>query len=123
MTTSAKIFSIHALREVKQVEQEDPQYKNRIETMDKVELLDEMVRFQEERSKLGELNVHLMVKGRILFRALEEHAETSALRALTKAYRRHLEYELADYLEKSSSKALGREVGAEDDEEEFESKT
>ena len=123
MTTSAKIFSIHALREVKQVEQEDPQYKNRIETMDKVELLDEMVRFQEERSKLGELNVHLMVKGRILFRALEEHAETSALRALTKAYRRHLEYELADYLEKSSSKALGREVGVEDDDEEFESKT
>ncbi len=35
MSTSAKIFSIQALREVKQVEQEDPLYKSRIETMDK----------------------------------------------------------------------------------------
>ncbi len=122
MTTSAKIFSIQAMREVKQVEQEDPMYKIRIEEMDKVQLLEEMVRFQEERSQLGELNVNLMVKGRILFRALEEHAETSALRALTKSYRRHLEYELADYLEKSNTKALSLGGGVVD-EEEFESKT
>lgn len=128
MNTSAKIFSLQALREVKQVEQQDPLYKCRIETMDKVELLNEMVRFQEERSRLGELNVNLMVKGRILFRALEEHAETTALRSLTKSYRRHLEYELADYLSKSNAKAVGlnielSEESEDENEEEIESKT
>ena len=98
----AKVLSIHALREIKRVEDEDPTYRQRIDNMDKVTLLEEMVRYQEERTRIGELNVGLMVRGRILFRRLEENAETSALRTLTRSYRRHLEYELSDYLSRAA---------------------
>jgi hypothetical protein len=66
--------------------------------MDKLELLEEMVRFQQERSSLGELTPSLMVRGKVLFKALEQNAETQELRLLTRSYRRHLEYELTDFL-------------------------
>lgn len=110
MKTTAKIFSLEAIREVKQAEKVDPLYMDRIQRMDKVELLEEMVRYQEERSNLGELTVSLMVRGRVLFKALEQHAETTALKSLTGAYRRHLDYELADYLKRSQNKANGQEA-------------
>ena len=70
--------------------------------MDKLQLLDEMVRFQEERSAQGKLSLAMMVRGRVLFEALERHSETRALRALTRSYRRHLEHELQDYLKRNS---------------------
>lgn len=72
----------------------DPQYQSKINRMNKIELLEEMVRFQEERSEKGKLTATMMVRGRILFRALESHAETEELRLLASSYRRHLEHEL-----------------------------
>lgn len=98
---------MQALREMKQVEDQDPTYKSRVSSMDKLELLEEMVHFQEERTRIGELTVSMMVRGRILFKALEENAETDALKSLTSAYRRHLEFELTDYLARSAKKASG----------------
>lgn len=98
----AKIISFQAARTLKEAQVEDPEYRSRIEAMDKFELLEEMVRFQEERSKNGELTIGMMVRGRYLFKALEESAETRELALLTGSYRRHLEYELEDYLEKLS---------------------
>lgn len=62
--------------------------------MSKMELLEEMVRFQEERSQRGQLTLTMMVRGRILFRALEINAETDELRLLASSYRRHLEHEI-----------------------------
>lgn len=94
-----KIVSLSAVREVKEAES-DHAYKAKILGMDKLELLEEMVRFQEERSRVGYLTPTMMIQGRVLFRALEETAETNELRLLTRSYRRHLEYELAAYLEK-----------------------
>jgi hypothetical protein len=64
--------------------------------MEKVELLEEMVRFQEERSKLGQLSPQMMREGRHLFQALESSAETRELRTLAGSYRRHLELELEE---------------------------
>ena len=72
----------------------DPVYQSKINRMNKIELLEEMVRFQEERSASGKLTATMMVRGRILFRALESHAETEELRLLASSYRRHLEHEL-----------------------------
>ena len=72
----------------------DPYYQTQINRMSKIELLEEMVRFQEERSAKGALSLTLMVRGRILFRALESHAETDELRLLASSYRRHLEHEI-----------------------------
>jgi predicted RNA-binding protein YlxR (DUF448 family) len=93
-----KIVSLQAVREIKTAENEDHAYKARILGMDKLELLEEMVRFQEERSQVGHLTATMMIRGKFLFKALEDNAETEELKLLTRSYRRHLEYELADYL-------------------------
>lgn len=90
------VVSLKAVREIKDAEHDDMAYRAKILSMDKVELLDEMIRFQEERTKLGSLSVPMMVRGQYLFKALEETAETNELRILTRSYRRHLEFELAE---------------------------
>ena len=58
-----------------------------------------MVRFQEERSKMGHLTLQMMTQGKHLFKALERTAETQELKILTRSYRRHLEYEIATFRE------------------------
>ncbi len=72
----------------------DPNYQLIINAMSKIELLEEMVRFQETRSTQGNLTLNMMVRGKILFRALELNAETDELRLLASSYRRHLEHEI-----------------------------
>ena len=96
---SNKIVSLKAVRELKEAENDELGYHARILAMDKVELLEEMVRFQEQRSSLGHLTPQMMTRGKHLFKALEGAAETQELKILTRSYRRHLEYELAAYRE------------------------
>jgi hypothetical protein len=96
------VVSLKAVREIKNAQTEDFAYHAQILAMDKLQLLEEMVRFQEERSRVGELTLQMMVRGRILFKALEENAETQELRILTRSYRRHLECELTEYRSKES---------------------
>jgi hypothetical protein len=102
----ANVVSLKAARELKQSKHEDDAYKAIILGMDKLELLEEMVRFQEERARIGHLTPSMMLRGKILFRALEDTAETQELRLLTRSYRRHLDYELAAYLEKPQQPAV-----------------
>jgi hypothetical protein len=97
----SNIVSLKAVREIKEAES-DMAYKAKILGMDKLELLEEMVRFQEERSRVGHLTPQMMIQGKILFKALEDSAETNELRMLTRSYRRHLEYELAAVIEKEA---------------------
>jgi len=99
------VISLKAARELKEAETDDMAYQARILGMDKLQLLEEMVRFQEERSSLGNLSLTMMVRGKFLFKALEETAETQELKLLTRSYRRHLEYELSAFREKSESQA------------------
>jgi hypothetical protein len=94
------LISINAARELKKAELEDSAYRDQVEAMDKLALLEEMVRFQEERSKIGYLTPSMMIRGKVLFSALEENAETRELQILTRSYKRHLEFELADFLRK-----------------------
>lgn len=98
----SNVVSLKAAREIKEAEHEDHAYRAMILSMDKLELLEEMVRFQEERSRLGQLTLPMMIKGRHLFKALEETAETQELKILTRSYRRHLDYEIQDYREKQN---------------------
>jgi MoaA/NifB/PqqE/SkfB family radical SAM enzyme len=79
----------------------DPYYQMNINRMSKIELLEEMVRFQEERSAKSILSLTMMVRGRILFRALETQAETDELRLLASSYRRHLEHEIESELKEA----------------------
>ena len=92
------VISLNAARELKRAQVEDYAYQAKIITMSKLELLNEMVDFQEERTRVGKLTPEMMVRGKVLFRELEKTAETGALRSLTRSYRRHLEFELKDYI-------------------------
>jgi hypothetical protein len=78
-------------------------YRAKILGMEKVELLEEMVRFQEERSQVGSLTPDMMKRGRHLFQALENSAETRELKILAGSYRRHLEIELDEHRRKKQT--------------------
>ena len=72
----------------------DLSYQLKINAMDKTELLEEMVRFNEARARVGPMTLPLMVQGRILFRALELAAYTQELKILASSYRRQLDHEI-----------------------------
>jgi hypothetical protein len=91
----SNVVSIRAYKALKDQDHEELAYRAQILSMSKVELLEEMVRFQEERKALGTLTSPLMVRGLHLFRALEESADSQELKILSRSYRRHLEYEIA----------------------------
>lgn len=88
------IISLKAVRELKQAKDADLAYQAYILGLDKLQLLEEMVQFQERRSAQGHLTTEMMLKGRVLFSALERQAETQELRNLARSYRRHLDFEL-----------------------------
>jgi hypothetical protein len=90
----SNVISIRAFKALRNDDAEELAYRARILSMSKVELLEEMVRFQEERKSIGTLTPILMQKGRHLFRALEDCADSQELKILSRSYRRHLEYEI-----------------------------
>ncbi len=94
---SARVLSLNAARSLKLAEESELEYKSKLLAMDKLALLNEMVAFQEHRSKSGALTPELMVRGKLLFEQMEFAAETEALRLLTRSYRRHLELELREF--------------------------
>jgi hypothetical protein len=71
-------------------------YSKKIQAMDKLELLDQMVTFQEQRSKTG-LSTKMMIEGQILFKALESTAQTEELRVLARNYCEHLKEQYEKY--------------------------
>lgn len=72
-------------------------YEEKLSKLSKVQLLEEMVVFQEERKKLdGKLTHEMMLRGIPLFKALENAADSQELRILSRSYLRHLEYEIAN---------------------------
>jgi hypothetical protein len=99
----SNVISLRAFKALKDIDSEELAYQARILSMSKVELLEEMVRFQEERKTLGTLTPPLMQRGRHLFRALEDCADSQELKILSRSYRRHLEYEIAAAREGKSS--------------------
>ncbi len=97
----SNVVSIRAFKAFKELDTEELAYQARILSLSKVELLEEMVRFQEERKTLGTLTHPLMIRGRHLFRALEETADSQELKILSRSYRRHLDYEIQALREKA----------------------
>lgn len=99
----SNVISLRAFKALKDTECEELAYRARILSMSKVELLEEMVTFQEERKEIGHLSEEMMIRGKHLFRALEETADTQELKILSRSYRRHLEHELASLREGSNT--------------------
>jgi hypothetical protein len=99
--TPAKVISLEQARRIRELSSRDDEYayQARILGMDKLSLLEEMVRFQQQRSESGELSIEMMARGKYLFKALEERAESSELKGLARSYRRHLEHEMAEKLQ------------------------
>ncbi len=95
--SSTPLISLDAVRKLRESDPADQEYRARILVMDKLELLEEMVRFQEERSRLGHLVPEMMVRGQVLFKALEDQASTRELQMLARSYRRHLDHELREF--------------------------
>ena len=104
-TQNDNIVSLDAFRKLRQAHQDQPGYATFLKQMSKPELLEEMVRFQEDRSQIGELNLNMILRGRTLFQMLEENAETRELQILSRSYRRHLEYELESFVKRVESPA------------------
>ncbi len=97
-TENDNIISLPVFKVLNDNRRANNAYTRKIQAMSKVELLEEMVRFQQKRSSLGHLTIDLMLKGQILFRAIEENAETEELTILSRSYRRHLDFELKEML-------------------------
>jgi hypothetical protein len=91
----SNVVSLRAFKALRQTDEHELAYQAKILSMSKVELLEEMVRFQERRKVVGFLTYELMIEGRHLFRALEETADSQELKILSRSYRRHVEYEIA----------------------------
>ncbi len=94
----AKVIKLDRFREFRTMNTQDLEYRAVYERMDKVSLLNAMVDFQEERAQAGQLTPSLMIRGKSLFGLIENRADTDALRALARSYRRHLEHEYEEYI-------------------------
>jgi len=90
----SNVISLRSYKALKDSDAEELAYHAKILSLSKVELLEEMVRFQEERKTMGILTHPMMVKGRHLFKALEENADSQELKILSRSYRRHLDHEI-----------------------------
>lgn len=77
----------------KRVEKATVDWAAQFDSMDMLELLEQMVGFQERRLGAGEFPPEMIAEGIALFGALERRAETIELRKLTGAYRKRLEEE------------------------------
>ncbi len=74
-------------------EMRNTEYERKVASMDKVTLLDEMIRFQDEQMRSREPSREQLIRGRILFQALLRTAETDELRKLSGDYKTRLEDE------------------------------
>lgn len=87
------VISLKSFREHKY----ELEYTKYISSMDKLDLLEEYVRFREEREKMKVLSLHMILKGRILFKALRDNAETQELKILAKSNIEFFDEELKEF--------------------------
>ncbi len=96
--SNAKIIDLDGFKKIQTSRKTHSEYQLYIDSLDKLDLLNEMIRYQQHRTEVGQLTPEMMTKGMVLFRALELEAESEGLRSLAGSYRRHLEHEMADHL-------------------------
>lgn len=71
----------------------DKTYEAKIEKMDMIQVMQEMVEFQQIRTKTGHLTIELIRKGLPLFKRLMDSATTDELRVFASSYYKHLQKE------------------------------
>jgi hypothetical protein len=92
-----EVVSIKAFREIKDQKNAHLEYQTQVAAMDKIQLLEEMTKLQDQRAKQKDLELSEMIKGVALFNMLHKTAETEALKELTRSYLRNLELQIRKY--------------------------
>ena len=90
----SNVVNLAAFRDIKEREFSNPFYQARIAKMDRLELVNEVIKFNEERYEHGGLNKELIVRGLILFKNMADNAETPNFKEFARTYCKHLELEL-----------------------------
>ena len=72
-------------------QRDNVEYRKKVAAMEMPDLLEEMARFHEEKSKAVVIKVDLLVRGIILFGYIAEKAITPELHVLAFSYKKELE--------------------------------
>lgn len=72
----------------------NPAYAAKIAKMDRLDLVNEVIHFNEERYINGGLNKDLIIRGLLLFKNMGENATTQNFKEFAMTYCKHLELEL-----------------------------
>jgi len=70
------------------------EYYRKIQSLEKSDLLKEMIQFQAKRSEHYHLAYQMVLQGQILFQAIEEKAVSTVLKKFAHAYHKNLKLEL-----------------------------
>ena len=92
-----QVISICTKLAIKKAKQACDEYKAYIEAADKLELLEEMVDYNQYWDSVDTPDLHMIIKGMILFGVLKNRCETSELKDSVTFYYNLLEMELNNY--------------------------
>ncbi len=73
-------------------------YKQKIQKLEKIELLNELLKYHEDYMK-NPTNLEATLRGKALLEVMEERAELTELKTLSKSFRQKIEARLARQLE------------------------
>ena len=72
-------------------------HNSKISNMTKLELMEEMILFQKERSRMGYFTWPMIIRGQLLFKMIEESAETQEMKLLANSYLEYFNFEITNY--------------------------
>src|ERR1700691_4110618 len=89
----SNVLSIKGKLDINRARRDNADYQMKIAAMDKVKLLEEMVRFQEETLAVDNtlLPLDVIIRGLIVFNQLKDNCETAELKDLVSFYTKILE--------------------------------
>lgn len=101
---SSNIVSLKAYKTLKECQKLFEGYRNRVEQMEKTDLLIEMERYRQEAARYPH---HLLtvVKGEILMRAVKERSLTDELKAFALSEERRLKIEVYKRMQEELDKS------------------
>ena len=99
-----KVFNLTIYKELKRLEKIEDDYRKKINLMDMIQLLDEVVKFQSHRQETGgNQTLAMMIIGRTLYREISKKATTVEMRILSNSYLKYVEFEIESFINKLKS--------------------
>jgi len=89
------VYDFQAAKNKKQNQNTDPLFQKQVDRMDRLQLMEEMIKYNDKRKESKDPNgLFWIIRGIILFTAIEHKCETNDMKALASSYRRHLQIQL-----------------------------